>query len=123
VKTGNNLAQEFEPLASKIGRLQRQAGDVATKPVPTGSPDTAKTIGMTEVACFIAMASLLEVVTMTSTFCCTNSAAISATRSGRPSAQRCSIVMVRPSTQPRARRRCKKAAVFGPVFSGLLGPR
>ena len=30
-KTGDNLAQEFEPLAGKIGLLDRQAGDVAAR--------------------------------------------------------------------------------------------
>ncbi len=30
-KTGNNLAQNFEPLAGKIGLLDRQAGDVAAR--------------------------------------------------------------------------------------------
>ena len=34
MKTGNNLTQEFEPLASKICRLQRQAGDIASRPTP-----------------------------------------------------------------------------------------
>jgi iron complex transport system substrate-binding protein len=40
----------------------------------------ANAVAAPDRACFIAMASLLEVVTMTSTFCCTNPAAISATR-------------------------------------------
>jgi hypothetical protein len=31
-KTLDNLAQEFEPFAGKIGALQRQAGDVAPRP-------------------------------------------------------------------------------------------
>src|SRR6516165_10626324 len=43
----------------------------------------------------------------------TNSAAISALRSGRPSDQRYSIAMVRPSTQPSSRSRPTKAAVQG----------
>ena len=30
-KTGNNLAQMFEPLANEIGLLCRQAGDVAAR--------------------------------------------------------------------------------------------
>ena len=29
-EAGDNLTKEFEPLASKIGELERQAGDVAT---------------------------------------------------------------------------------------------
>jgi hypothetical protein len=31
VETGNNLTQEFEPLAGKIGALERQSSDVATR--------------------------------------------------------------------------------------------
>src|SRR5262249_60278003 len=31
-ETGNNLAQEFESLTRKIGRLQGKAGDVAARP-------------------------------------------------------------------------------------------
>ena len=53
-------------------------------------------------------------VTMTSTLSRTNSAAISAKRSVRPSAQRYSIATVRPSIQPSSRSRCTKAAVHWP---------
>ena len=35
-QTWNNLTQQFEPLASKIGRLDRQAGDVAARSSQTG---------------------------------------------------------------------------------------
>jgi hypothetical protein len=49
-------------------------------------------------------------VTITSTLSRTNSVAISANRSLRPSAQRYSIAMVRPSIQPSSRSRCTKAA-------------
>ena len=104
-------------------RLPPGRARLATRPVPTGSPDTANTIGITALARFIAIESLLEVVTMTSTLRRTNSAAISATRSGRPCAQRCSIATVRSSLQPSSRRRCRKAEVFRPLFSGLVGPR
>ena len=48
--------------------------------MPTGSPAIAKTIGMTDVACFAA-GTALPTVTMTSTLSRTNSAAISAKRS------------------------------------------
>ena len=65
---------------------------LATRPAPTGSFATAKTIGMTDVACFAA-ATARPAVTMTSTFRRTNSAAISAKRSARPSAQRYSIAI------------------------------
>jgi hypothetical protein len=53
---------------------------LATRPVPTGSPITAGTIGMTEVACCAAATSAVPCVTMTSTGSRTNSAAISAMR-------------------------------------------
>jgi len=70
---------------------------LAIRPVPTGSPAAPKTIGMTDVACLAATIASVADVTMTSTLSRTNSVAISAKRSGRPSAQRYSIVMVRPS--------------------------
>ena len=60
---------------------------------------------------------------MTSTFNRTNSAAISAARELRPSAQRYSIVTVRPSIQPRSRSRCTKAATDWLVAVGVLGPK
>ena len=66
---------------------------------------------MTDVACFAAMTGAVPDVTMTSTLSRTNSAAISAKRSLRPSAQRYSIAMVRPSIQPSSRSRCTKAAI------------
>ena len=118
---GDDLAQEFEPLAGKIGLLQRQAGDVAARPrkardqsgADRVSPPSSNTIGMTDVACFAATTGALRCVTMTSTFSRTNSAAISAKRSLRPSAQRYSIAMVRPSIQPSSRSRCTKAAIHG----------
>ena len=58
-----------------------------TKPLPTGSTAKAKTMGMVDVACLTAETALPP-VTMTSTLRLTNSAAISAKRSPRPSAQR-----------------------------------
>jgi len=57
---------------------------LATRPVPTGSPAAAKTMGMTDVACMAAAIKLVPAVTMTSTLRWTNSAAISAARSVRP---------------------------------------
>ena len=58
---------------------------------------------------------------MTSTLSRTNSAAISAKRSERPSAQRTSIATVRPSIQPSSRSRCAKAATHGLAAEGV-GP-
>ena len=62
-------------------------------------------------------------MTMTSTLSRTNSAAISAKRSVRPSAQRYSIARLRPSIQPSSRSRCTKAAVHGPQAEGVVVPR
>src|SRR5258707_13630603 len=52
-KAGNDFAQEFDSLAGEVDRLHRQSGDVAagrarlaTRPLPTGSDATAKTIGI-----------------------------------------------------------------------------
>src|SRR5262245_5882380 len=67
-------------------------------------------MGMTSVAC-INVGTAIAFVTMTLTLRWTNSVAISAIRSWRPSFQRYSIAMVRPSIQPSSRSRCTKAAV------------
>src|SRR5262249_25826786 len=129
-ETGDDLAQEFESLASKIGvRADRPVtlppgrARLAIRPVPTGSPITAETIGMTPVACFAAMTGGVAYVTMTSTLSRTNSAAISARRSLRPSAQRYSTATVRPSVHPSSRSRCAKAATHWLMAKGVLGPK
>src|SRR5262249_55030481 len=95
---------------------------LATKPLPTGSFATANTIGMTDVACFAARSAVPD-VTMTSTFSWTSSAAISTNRSSRPSAQRSSPRMVRPSIQPKSRNRCTKAATHWLQAEGVVVPR
>ena len=82
----------------------------ATKPLPSGSAATANTIGITDVVCFAA-GTAPPAVTITSTLSRTNSVAISANRSLRPSAQRYSIAIVRPSIQPSSRNRRSKAVV------------
>ena len=78
---------------------------------------------MTDVACFAAMTAAVPAVTMTSTFSRTNSAAISANRSLRPSAQRYSIAIVSPSIQPCSRIRCTNAAVHSLWVDCESGPR
>src|SRR5262245_5955833 len=85
---------------------------LAIRSPPTGSIPNGKTMGMTDVACFTVEAAN-AFVTMRSTFMRTNSAAISAWRAGRPSDQRYSIAILRPSVQPSSRSRCTKAAVQG----------
>ena len=65
--------------------LQPGRARLATRPLPTGSPAAAKTMGMTDVACFAATTDEVPSVTITSTLSRANSAAISAERSLRPS--------------------------------------
>src|SRR6266480_3667467 len=96
---------------------------LATRPVPTGSPAAAKTMGMTDVACLAATIAAVADVTMTSTLRRTSSAAISSKRSVRPSAQRYSIATVRPSIQPSSRSRCTNAANHWPCDEGVPGTR
>ena len=96
---------------------------LTTRPVLTGSPATANTIGMTDVARFAAITGGVAYVTMTSTLSRTYSAAISLKRSLRPSAQRYSIANVRPSLQPSSRNRCTKAATRWLSTAGVVGPK
>ena len=74
---------------------------LATRPVRTGSPAT-NTIGMTDVACLAARTGGVPDVRMTSTLSRTNSAAISAKRSLRPSAHTRSRCCALRSNQVRA---------------------
>jgi hypothetical protein len=97
----------------------RQACD---QPCADWSPAVANTIGMTDVAFFDAITAGVPDVTMTSTLSRTNSAAISAKRSSRPSAQRYSTAMVRPSIQPSSRSRCTNAAVHSLAADRVLWP-
>src|SRR5262249_23250957 len=83
------------------------------RPVPSGSFPRTKTMGMTDVACFI-VGEELHFLTMTWPWRLPNSAAIWLMRSGRPSDQRYSIARVRPSIQPRSCSRATKAVVQGP---------
>src|SRR5262249_14609859 len=65
--------------------------------------------GIVDVACFAAEIAFPP-VTMTSTLDRTNSATNSVMRSSRPSAQRYSILMVRPSIQPSSRSRLSNSS-------------
>jgi hypothetical protein len=96
---------------------------LATRPVPTGSVCKANTMGMTVVACFAAMTGPPDHVIMTSTLSRTKSAAISAKRSVRPSAQRYSIATFRFSIQPSSRSRCTKAATHWLAADGVAAPK
>src|SRR5262249_28742210 len=77
---------------------------------------------MIAVACFAARAASVPAASMTSTLSRTNSAAISAKRSGRPSAQRYSIMMLVPSLQPSCRSRCVKATAHWFWVAGVAPP-
>jgi hypothetical protein len=77
---------------------------LVTYPLPTGSFANENMIGMVDVACLTA-GTAPPPVTMTLTFNATSSAAISAKRSLRPSAQRITIATLRPSIQPTSRNR------------------
>ena len=95
----------------------------AISPVPTGSPAVAKTIGMVEVARLAANAIGVPDVAMTSTLSWINSAAISAERSARPSAQRYTMAILRPSPQPSSPSLCTKAAVHWLWEAAVLAPK
>ena len=89
----------------------------ATSPVATRSGATMVTMGMVVVARQAASISRGPVTTMTSTFCCTSSAANAFTRSAWPPAKRRSTTMFRPSTYPCSHKRSKKA-----IHCGGSGP-
>src|SRR5262249_8645780 len=114
---GDNLAQEFEPLAGSIARLGRQAGDGTTRLRQTRDEAGGDRISRDcekdrdDRRCLLCRdVGGVATVTMTSTLSLMNSAAISAKRSSRPSPQRYSMATVRFSIQPSARSRCTKAA-------------
>ena len=71
---------------------------LATSPLPTGSPTLTMTIGIVPVACLAATTFCAAGATMTSTLRRTRSAASAGSLSYRPSDERCSIRMFRPST-------------------------
>ena len=95
-----------------------------TRPELTGSPAAANTIGTAGAACFAAkLVARVPPVTMMSTLIRENSAAISAKRSLRASAQRYSIAIVRPSIQPRSWSRRANAAARSFSARGVLSPK
>jgi hypothetical protein len=95
---------------------------LATRPLATGSPALANTMGIIAVACLYARACGVPEATITSTLRRTNSAAIWAKRSARPSDQRYSIVMVRFSIQPSSCNRWVKAATNSLSAERVLWP-
>jgi hypothetical protein len=70
---GRSLAWFDRPVTFPAGRANE-----VTNWLPIGSPAIAKMIGMTDVACFAAIAASVPPARMTSTLSRTNSAAISA---------------------------------------------
>jgi hypothetical protein len=113
----DSAAEEERPVTLPPGRAR-----LATKPEPTGSFATANTMGMTAVACFTGKTAAPD-VRITSTLSRTNSAAISDMRSLLASAQRYSIVTVRPSIQPSSCNRFTNAAVQEPQAEDVAAPR
>ena len=99
-----SVANTDSPVTLPPGRAR-----LSTSPLPTGSPAAEKTIGIVAVACFEATISGVPEVTIISTLRRANSAAISAARSLRPSVQRYSIAIVRPSIQESSCNRPTKA--------------
>ena len=71
---------------------------LATSPLPTGSPTLTMTIGIVRVACMAATTFCAAGATMMSTLRRTRSAARAGSLSYRPSDDRYSIRMFRPST-------------------------
>src|SRR5215813_2458612 len=103
---GQQLAQEFEPLATNSPpsqlipvRLPPGRAKLATSPSLTGSSPPTKTIGIVVVAALTANAEV-PTVAMTATRRRTSSAASAGSRSVRLSAQRYSIATFSPSTKP-----------------------
>src|SRR3984957_14739516 len=111
-----SVAWSDNPVTLPPGRTK-----LVTKPLSTGSFAIAKTMGITDVARF-STGTAAPVVTMASTLSRTNSVAISASRSGRPSSQRYSIATVRPSIQPSSRSRPPNAEVHG-LHTDAFPPR
>src|SRR5215472_5811574 len=112
---GRSVARTDRPVTLPPGR----ASD-ATRPVPTGSPANAKTIGITDVVCFAAATCGVPDVTMTSILSRTNSAAISAARSTAEFTQ-----PLYESSEPLAlgRRRALAQESDGRQLRHLLGAR
>lgn len=113
----------------ELGRLGRQAGDITSRPRqgshqarPTGSASSVKTIGMNDVACFIAGVATPD-DTMTSTLSRTTRQRLQRRFRSAPPPRRYTIVAVRPSIQPSSPRRWTKAAVHGPPPDAEVFPK
>jgi hypothetical protein len=106
------------PVALPPGRPR-----LATNPLPIGSVASANTMGISDVGSFATSAGMVAQVATTSTFARTNSAAISAARSRRPSAQRISNTTLRPSLQPNSFSRCTRAANQWLATAGPAAPK
>ena len=80
---------------------------LSTKPVPTGSVETAMTIGIVRLACCTALMDPVVPTTTTSTCARTSSAASMGKSSVRPSAKRHSTIKSLSSISPSSRMPCK----------------
>ena len=120
-ETGNHLvASSSSRLPARSRLLRRQSGNVAARLRQTcdqaaadGVERNCKDDGERQLSPSLMWRRCFQTATITSTLSWTNSAAISASRSGRARDQRYSIATVRPSIQPSSRSRSKKASVHG----------
>jgi hypothetical protein len=90
----SSLVMKTTPVKLAPGRLR-----LATRPSRTGSLPVANTTGVAVAAALAARAPAV-LATITAAFRLIKSANRSGSRSSRPSAQRCSIATLRPSTKP-----------------------
>src|SRR6516165_10186663 len=121
----HHLLEQLEPFPLGVRVDRRQPGDVPTwtgeadrKPVPITSPTDAITMGIVLVAFRAATAEGVPLVTMTSTLRRTSSAVNAGKRSARPSADRYSMMRLRPSSYPRSRRPLRKASKLAALACG-----
>src|SRR5262249_29050770 len=100
------------------GRLPPGRARLSGSLVPITSPTDAITMGIVLVAFRAASAEGVPLVTMTSTLRRTSSAANAGKRSARPSADRYSMMRLRPSSYPSSRRPLRKASKLAALACG-----
>src|SRR5262249_739136 len=111
-----NLLEQFQPFPADAEFECHEPGGIppglarfSTKPAPTGSATTTKTIGTVRVTCSNGPTVEAPGVRMTSGDSATNSAACLRTASAFDVAQRVSICTFRPMLHPRGSSPCRKA--------------
>ena len=98
-------AIELNPVRLPPGRAR-----LGTRPVPTGSPTATMTSGTTVVAFFTASDAGVPAVTITSTLSAIRSRTSPGNLSYLPSAQRNSMLILRPSSYPSSRKPARNAS-------------